>query len=197
VITVPIRAILAFIIFQYTNNILYFIGIELFTTSLSLLLLFRKFNKDEFKLFYHSVNPDFFWDNKMISYGKKMYANAIVHFFSAQSLRIVLSIALPPLKLGVYSILLTITGVAMFLIKNLNQVFAPAIAKLYKEKKDSGFVVLGFPSHDFYQEPSTEKEFAFIFIYTPEGIFKFTVGSLGDGIAMKSELLDAFSNTVA
>ena len=29
---------------------------------------------------------------------------------------------------------------------------------LYKEKKDQGFVVLGFPSHDFYQEPATEKE---------------------------------------
>ncbi|MBT6807956.1 MAG: oligosaccharide flippase family protein [Flavobacteriales bacterium] len=135
VITVPIRAVLAFVIFQYTNNILYFIGIELFTTSLSLLLLFKRFNKDEYKLMNIPVPSNFIWDNKMISYGKKMYANAIVHFFSAQSLRIVLSIALPPLKLGVYSILLTITGVSMFLIKNLNQVFAPAISKLYHEKK--------------------------------------------------------------
>ena len=32
------------------------------------------------------------------------------------------------------------------------------LEKLYKDKKDSGFVVLGFPSHDFYQEPATEKE---------------------------------------
>ena len=32
------------------------------------------------------------------------------------------------------------------------------LEKLYKEKKDQGFVVLGFPSHDFYQEPATEKE---------------------------------------
>ena len=32
------------------------------------------------------------------------------------------------------------------------------LEKLYKEKKDSGFVVLGFPSHDFYQEPATETE---------------------------------------
>ncbi len=62
-----------------------------------------------------------------------MYANAIIHFFSAQSLRIVLSLALPPLKLGIYSILLTITGVSMFLIKNLNQIFAPAISKLHKD----------------------------------------------------------------
>ena len=133
VITVPIRAILAFIIFQYTNNILYFIGIELFTTSLALFLLFRRFNKDEHKLFNIKLNTDFIWDNKIISYGKKMYANAIIHFFSAQSLRIVLSLALPPLKLGIYSILLTITGVSMFLIRNLNQIFAPAISKLHKD----------------------------------------------------------------
>ena len=32
------------------------------------------------------------------------------------------------------------------------------LEKLYKEKKGQGFVVLGFPSHDFYQEPATEKE---------------------------------------
>jgi O-antigen/teichoic acid export membrane protein len=80
-----------------------------------------------------NVNANFVWDNKFVSYGKKMYANSVVHFFSAQSLRIVLSLALPPLKLGVYSILLTITGVSMFLIKNLNQIFAPAIAKLYDQ----------------------------------------------------------------
>ncbi|MBT3587518.1 MAG: oligosaccharide flippase family protein, partial [Flavobacteriaceae bacterium] len=135
VITVPIRVILAFIIFQYTDNILYFVGIELFTTSLSLFLLFRRFNKAEYKVLNFNVNANFVWDNKFVSYGKKMYANSVVHFFSAQSLRIVLSLALPPLKLGVYSILLTITGVSMFLIKNLNQVFAPAISKLYDEKK--------------------------------------------------------------
>ena len=29
---------------------------------------------------------------------------------------------------------------------------------LYKEKKDQGFVVLGFPSHDFYQEPAPEQD---------------------------------------
>tara|TARA_Y100000768_G_C23903789_1_gene646498 strand:+ start:460 stop:969 length:510 start_codon:yes stop_codon:yes gene_type:complete len=32
------------------------------------------------------------------------------------------------------------------------------LEKLYQENKDKGFVVLGFPSHDFYQEPATEKE---------------------------------------
>ena len=32
------------------------------------------------------------------------------------------------------------------------------LEKLYRERKSEGFVVLGFPSHDFYQEPATEKD---------------------------------------
>tara|TARA_Y100000768_G_scaffold388148_1_gene382445 strand:+ start:2293 stop:2838 length:546 start_codon:yes stop_codon:yes gene_type:complete len=32
------------------------------------------------------------------------------------------------------------------------------LEKLYSEKKDQGFVVLGFPSHDFYQEPAPEQD---------------------------------------
>ena len=32
------------------------------------------------------------------------------------------------------------------------------LEKLYRERKGEGFVVLGFPSHDFYQEPATEKD---------------------------------------
>ncbi len=32
------------------------------------------------------------------------------------------------------------------------------LEKLYEENKDRGLVVLGFPSHDFYQEPASETE---------------------------------------
>ena len=32
------------------------------------------------------------------------------------------------------------------------------LEKLYSEKKEQGFVVLGFPSHDFYQEPAPEQD---------------------------------------
>tara|TARA_B100001996_G_scaffold292484_1_gene232681 strand:+ start:551 stop:1051 length:501 start_codon:yes stop_codon:yes gene_type:complete len=32
------------------------------------------------------------------------------------------------------------------------------LEKLYQDNKNRGLVVLGFPSHDFYQEPASEKE---------------------------------------
>ena len=32
------------------------------------------------------------------------------------------------------------------------------LERLYREKKEQGFVVLGFPSHDFYQEPAPEQD---------------------------------------
>lgn len=32
------------------------------------------------------------------------------------------------------------------------------LEKLYNDRKDENFVILGFPSHDFYQEPATEKD---------------------------------------
>ena len=32
------------------------------------------------------------------------------------------------------------------------------LEKLYKNNMDKGLVILGFPSHDFYQEPATETE---------------------------------------
>ena len=64
-----------------------------------------------------------------------MYANSLVSFFAAQSLSLIISIKLSPEQIGIYSILLTVTGVTMFIIRNLNNIFAPAITKLYKENK--------------------------------------------------------------
>jgi O-antigen/teichoic acid export membrane protein len=40
---------------------------------------------------------------------------------------------LPPEKMGVYSILLTITALSLILNKNLRKIFAPLISKLYSE----------------------------------------------------------------
>ena len=133
-IAVPLRAILTLIIFKFTDNIIYFVVIELFTTSLSFGLLFYFFNKNEFLLFnlkpmVNKLNAD------VISYGKKVYANSLATFFGYQSLALILSIMLPPNEIGVYSILITITGLSLFLIQNLNKIFAPIISKLYEEDK--------------------------------------------------------------
>ena len=43
--SVPIRAVLTFLIFQYTSNIVYFILIELFVSTVILIFLFYIFNK--------------------------------------------------------------------------------------------------------------------------------------------------------
>ena len=133
-IIVPLRALLTLFVFQYTDNIIYFIAIELFTGILSSTLLFYFFSKKEFSLSDTSTENNIFETN-LISYGKKIYANSLATFFGGQSLAIILSIMLPPSQIGIYSILVTVTGITLFLIQNLNKIFAPVISKLYAESK--------------------------------------------------------------
>ena len=130
--SVPIRAILTFFIFQYTSNIIYFILIELLVSTLILILLFYLFNKNEFSIF-SAVDKKNNLGESVVLYGKKMYYNSLISFFSAQSLSLIISIKLTPDQIGIYSILLTISGVTMFIVKNINKIFAPAITKLYNE----------------------------------------------------------------
>ena len=92
---VPLRALLTLFVFQYADNIIYFIAIELFTGILSSTLLFYFFSKKEFSLSDISTETNIFETN-LISYGKKIYANSLATFFGGQSLAIILSIMLPP-----------------------------------------------------------------------------------------------------
>ena len=134
-VSVPVRAILTFIVFQYTNNIMYFVAIEIFTQILTLSLLYYFFNKNEFRIFNIKKDPNFFIKNEVISYGKNMYANSLVSLLSTQSLSFILGVMLTPDKMGIYSILLSISALSMFLNKNLRQVFAPAVSKLFAENR--------------------------------------------------------------
>ena len=134
-IIVPIRAILTYFIFIYTQNIIYFIVIELLTTLFSLILLFYLFNRDVFSLSLFHHNKKFILNSDIKNYGKKMYANSLVTFFAGESLSLILSFSLPPVYIGVYSILLSISGVTLFLINNLNTIFAPAISKLFSKNR--------------------------------------------------------------
>lgn len=132
-ISVSIRAILTFIIFQYTTDITHFILIEIFTQIVVLSILLHLFSKNEFSVFVKSDVKEVTSNRKMMGYGKKMFYSSVIAFFSAQVLSFIISIKLPMHHVGGYNILLTLTGLTTFLLINLNKVFAPAISKLYSE----------------------------------------------------------------
>ena len=137
VVAVTVRAILTFLIFQYTADISHFILIEVFTQIVVLSILLYLFNKNEFSLFVKSDAKEVTSDSKMVDYGKKMFYNSVIAFISGQALSFIISIKLPIIDVGAYNILLTLTGLTTFLLINLNKVFAPAISKLYHENKIS------------------------------------------------------------
>lgn len=134
VVNVIVRAILTFIIFQFTNDILYFIILEIFTQILVLFIMLYLFNKNEFNIFLKSDYKEVVHDTKMIDYGKKMFYNSVVSFIASQGLSIIIAIKLTSSDVGAYNILLTLTGLTTFLLLNLNKVFAPAISKLHSKK---------------------------------------------------------------
>ena len=135
VVNVIVRAILTFIIFQFTNDIVYFIILEIFTQILVLFIMLYLFNKNEFKIFLKSDTKEVILDNKMIDYGKKMFYNSVVSFIASQGLSFIIAIRLTSNDVGAFNILLTLTGLTTFLLINLNKVFAPAISKLHNEKR--------------------------------------------------------------
>ena len=133
-VNVTVRAILTFIIFQFTNDIVYFIMLEIFTQIVVLSIMLYLFNKNEFSIFLKSDTNEVIQDSKMFDYGKKMFYNSVVAFIASQGLSFIIAIRLSSADVGAYNILLTLTGLTTFLLINLNKVFAPAISKLYHEK---------------------------------------------------------------
>ncbi len=139
VISVSLRAILTFIIFEWTEtkDISHFILIEVFTQIIVLSILLYLFNKNEFSLFVKSDSKEVTSDSEIVDYGKKMFLSSMITFIAGQSLSFIISIKLPLADIAAYNILLTLTGLTTFLLINLNKVFAPAISKLYHENKIS------------------------------------------------------------
>ena len=136
-ITVILRAVLTLLIFQFTDDILCLILIEVFTQILVLSILLYLFNKNEFGLFVRSKYKEVTNDVAMISYGKKMFYNSVITFLSGSALSIVITLTLSTSDIGAYNILLALTGLTSFLMMNLNKVFAPVISKLYHADKIS------------------------------------------------------------
>lgn len=143
-ISVPLRGVMTFLVFQFTDNIFYLVAIDIFTQLLTLFLMYYFFNKKEFNIFNNnkSFNNEYLIDNSIFSYGKKMYANSIISLFSTQGLAFLIGVLLLPDQMGIYRILIQIAALSMFLNRNLRNIFAPAISKLYEEKKISELNVL-------------------------------------------------------
>ena len=136
-----IRATLTFIIFHYTEfldlkiRLFYFVSIELFGQLVILFILYFLLNK-RIKIFskkftFNSAPVD----DKIREYGLVMYKNSLISLLSTQAIPFLLSILLLAEQRGMYAIMLTVTGVSMFLNKNLRKVFSPIISKLFLEEK--------------------------------------------------------------
>ena len=135
-IAVPLRGVITFIVFQYTSDIFCLVAIDIFVQLLTLFLLYYFFNKREFKIFNNKLsNHNTSIDNSIFSYGKKMYATSIIYLLSAKGLPLLIGFLLIADQMGMYAILMTITGLSMFLNKSLRKIFSPAISKLYEENK--------------------------------------------------------------
>jgi O-antigen/teichoic acid export membrane protein len=143
-ISVPLRGVITFIVFQYTSDIFYLVAIDIFVQLLTLFLMYYFFNKREFKIFNNNklFNNVSSIDNNIFSYGKKMYANSILSLFSNQGLPLLIGVLLLPEEMGIYRILMQIAALSMFLNKNLRNIFSPAISKLYEENKISELNIL-------------------------------------------------------
>ena len=134
-VSVTLRAILTIILFQYTNQIEYFIAVEAIVQLIVVFLLWWKFSKDFYPL---KVRMDFlkvFKKSKYISFAKFVFAGSVVTYAGSELLTLLVSLMLPEKEVGAYSLMLTITGISIFILINLNKVFAPIISKLYAENK--------------------------------------------------------------
>lgn len=147
---VSVRAILTFIVFSFTDDILYFMYIEIFSLLTAAILLTIKFKSDKFKLFDKKYVADKVLNNEIVSYGKKIYSLSLISFFSGYILMFLMSITLESKDIGIYAILVTISGLTNFLLLNINRVFAPIISTLTAQKdyemlqnvyKDSTFLL--------------------------------------------------------
>ena len=134
-VSVTLRAILTIILFQYTNQIEYFIAVEAIVQLIVVFLLWWKFSKDFYPL---KVRMDFlriFNESKYILFAKFVFAGSVVTYAGSELLTLLVSLMLPEKEVGAYSLMLTITGISIFILINLNKVFAPIISKLYAENK--------------------------------------------------------------
>jgi O-antigen/teichoic acid export membrane protein len=131
---VSTRAILTFIVFSFTDDILYFMYIEIFALSTAAVLLYMNFKSDKLKMFTFSKISIKVVDNEIWAFGKRMYMMSLLSFASGYIMMFLMSITLPSKSIGIYAILMTIAGLTSFLLSNINRVFSPIISSLVAQK---------------------------------------------------------------
>ena len=133
--SVTTRAIFTFIVFSLTNNIIYFLWIEITAQLVSILLLTLRFQSNKLRLFDPSCIKKPLKDKEsLLSFAKTIYSNSLVGFVSNYTMMFIMSILLPAKLIGIYAILMTIAGLTNFLVSNINSVFAPIISTLVSKK---------------------------------------------------------------
>lgn len=134
-ISVSLRALFTLLLFQFTNKIEYFIAVEVFVQVIVVVLLWSKFSKDFFAPKLQLNFMSLFREKKLMSFAKYVFVGSVVTYAGSELLTLLVSFMLSEKEVGAYSLMLTITGVSIFLLINLNKVFAPIISKLYSENK--------------------------------------------------------------
>lgn len=129
-VIISVRALLTFVVFSFTDDIRYFVWIEVVTLMLVAIIMTLKFDHSKLSLFVPFPIRQVLDHIETVRFGKKMYFYALVGFGEGYAIILIMSTSLPAADIGVYTILTTIAGLSAFLLTNLNSVFAPLISKL-------------------------------------------------------------------
>ncbi|BBG65156.1 membrane protein [Hydrogenimonas sp.] len=133
---VTIRALLTFAVFSYSDEIIYFLWIEIVAQIVSIVLLTARFKSDKLKLFDpSSIKKPLSEKESILSFAKTIYSNSLVGFVGGYTMTFIMSILLPAKLIGIFAILMTIAGLTNFLQSNINKVFAPIISTLVSKEE--------------------------------------------------------------
>ena len=128
---VTVRAVLTFIVYSFSTNIIYFLWIEIAAQIVSIFLLTIRFRTDKMKLFDPTcIKKPLTEKDELLSFAKTMYSNSLIGFVGGYTMTFIMSVLLPAKLIGVFAILMTIAGLTNFLQSNINSVFAPIISTL-------------------------------------------------------------------
>lgn len=131
VLQVIIRALLTFIVFYFSNDVIHFIYIEIIALLIVVTVMTFKSRYEQINIFGNVNINSFTHNNDLKRYLVHMYLYALVGFFSSHLITLIMGLHLPSSDIGIYAILTTISGLASFILVSLNSVFAPIISKLH------------------------------------------------------------------